>query len=168
MLVSLAVRSQLILDGSRIELRSALRTFAADRSEIEGLRKGQNQYGKWTRICLKENRGAFNVSDSFTGNAELNEWFKGLTDLDQRDADQITQEIDKQDPLGDAEDDKSLNVLKQAKTWAIGLSVIAGLVSIPVMFVSYAPLYTASLVLLVLSAPLAIFLIHRFPLLFTI
>jgi len=167
MLVSLAMRSRLILDGSRIELRSALRTFTADRSEIEGLRKGQNQYGSWTRICLKENRGAFNVSDSFSGNAELYDWFKGLTDLDQRDADQITLEIGKQDSLGAAEDDKGLNALKQAKAWAIGLSVIAGLISIPVMFVSYTLLYTVSLTLLVLSPLLGIFLLHRFRLLFT-
>lgn len=59
-------------------------------------------------------------------------------------------------------------MLKQAKAWAIGLSIVAGTASIPVLFVSYAPLYTASLVLLALFPPLGILLIHRFPLLFTI
>jgi len=38
-LVSLALRSRLILVGDWIELRSALRTIIANRKEIEGLRK---------------------------------------------------------------------------------------------------------------------------------
>jgi hypothetical protein len=165
-LVSLAVRSRLILGGSRIELRSALPTFTANRAEIEGLRKIENQYGRWTRICLKENSGAFNVSESFTGNDDLNEWLKGLPDLDGRDATEIIRQINNQDPLGVGESGR-LNALKQAKAWMIGLSVAAGLVSI-LALVRYAPLHNPSMTLLALLPPLGILLVYRFPLLFTI
>ena len=95
-----ALRSRLTLDGSQLELRSALRTHTAERSEIEGLRKIKNQYGSWTRVYLKEDRGAFNVSDSFTGSDDLNEWLKGLRDLDERDAADMTRQIGTQNWSG--------------------------------------------------------------------
>ena len=162
----MALRSRLILDGDRIELRSGLGTSTATRDEIEGLRTIDDQYGRRTRICLKETRGGFNVPcDSFTGNGDLNEWLKGLPDLDQQDADEVERQISNQDTLGV---DGNLHTLKQAKAWAIGWSIAAGVVSIPVIFVSYTPIYTASLALLVLFPPLGILLIRRFPLLFTI
>ena len=40
--------ARLILDGDQIEVRSAFRTQSAPRAEIEGLRKIENQYGRWT------------------------------------------------------------------------------------------------------------------------
>jgi hypothetical protein len=166
-IVSLAMRSQLILEGSRIELRSALRTFTADRSEIDGLRTIDDQYGLRTRIYLKENRGAFNVSSSFTGDDDLKEWLKGLPDLDRRDADTITQQVDNQNSLRPVDNGTS-NALKRAKAWAITLSIIAAILSIPVLYVSYTPLYTASLALLALFPLLGIVLMHRLPLLFTV
>jgi hypothetical protein len=53
-LISLALRSRLTLDGERIELRSALRTFTTNRNEIEGIRETEDQYGRRTRVYLKE------------------------------------------------------------------------------------------------------------------
>jgi hypothetical protein len=100
LMVSFALRSKLTLDEDRIELRSALRTFSANRDEIEGLRTIEDQYGRRTRICMKGGHGDFNVSDAFTGKDGLKEWLKGLPDLDQRDGERITQEIDQQSSLG--------------------------------------------------------------------
>lgn len=60
------------------------------------------------------------------------------------------------------------NALKRAKAWAITLSIIVAILSIPVLYVSYAPLYTSSLALLALFPLLGIVLIHRLPLLFTV
>jgi hypothetical protein len=165
LIVSLALRSRLILDGERIELRSALRTHTAHRNDIEGLRKIEDQYGRRTRICLKEGRGAFNVSDSFTGNDDLKEWLNGLPNLDEQDATQITQQISNQAAL-EATDDKGPNALEKAKTWMICLSIAAGFVSIFAL-VDYGPLHAPSTVLLALFPPLGIWLVHRFPLLFT-
>lgn len=142
------------------------RIHRATRDEIEGLRTIQNQYGRWTRVYLKHDQGAFNVSDSSTGEDDLKEWFKGIPDLDQRDADEIEREVSSQDSpaLPDTDSSKTFD---QAKAWAIGLSVLAGAVSIPVMWVSYTPVYRAALVLLLACPPVGIILLHRFPLLFT-
>lgn len=148
-------------------MRSALRTFTADRNEIEGLRKISNQYGSWTRIYLKGNGGAFYVSGSFSRNDELNEWLKGLPDLDEREAAEITRELSGHDSQLGTENEQP-NALKQAKAWTIVLSIAVGLASIPVTFVNYAPVHTASLILLVIFPPLGIFFVERFPLLFTI
>ena len=167
MLIVKAWTARLILDGDRIEVRSAFRTHSATRTEIEGLRKIENQYGRWTRVYLKQDLGSFSVSDFFAGNEDLNEWFKGLPDLDGRDADEITKEVSLQEPRAQQETGTS-NAFGPAKAWAMGLSILVGVVSVPVMFVSYAPVYNASLVVL-LACPIAgILLLRRFPLLFTV
>jgi hypothetical protein len=166
-LVLQAWTSSLILEGDRIEVRSAFRTHGATRAEIEGLRTIENQYGRWTRIYLKQNLGSFSVSDSFTGNDTLKEWFKGLPDLDERDADNIKKEVGLEKSSMEQQTSAS-NSFGLARAWAIGLSVLTGTVSVPVMFVSFAPVYKASLVVL-LACPIAgILLLHRFPLLFTV
>jgi hypothetical protein len=159
--------ARLILDGDQIEVRTAFRAHSATRTEIEGLRKIENQYGRWTRVYLKQDLGSFSVSDFFEGNDVLKEWLKGLPDLDGRDADEITKEVSFQDSRTD-QDAGSSEAFGLAKAWAIGLSVVAGAVSVPVMFVSYAPVYKISLVVL-LACPIAgILLLHRLPLLFAL
>jgi hypothetical protein len=97
-LVSLALRSRLILDGDRIELRAALRTFTANRNEIQGLRSIENQYNRWTRIYLRDGGDAFNVSSSFSGNDDFVAWLKGVPNLDQQDAAQIMRQVGNQAP----------------------------------------------------------------------
>jgi Bacterial PH domain len=159
--------SRLILDGDRIEVRSAFRTRSATRAEIEGLRRIENQYGRWTRVYLKQDAGSFSVSDFFTGNDDLKQWFNGLPDLDGRDADEITKEVSLQEPSAQQENSIS-NQFGLAKAWAIGLSVLAGAVGIPVIWVSYAPVYKASLVLLLFFPIAGILLLRRYPLLFTV
>jgi hypothetical protein len=161
-----AWRSRLILEREVIELHTAFRAYQATHDEIEGLRTIQNQYGRWTRVYLKHDRGSFNVSNFFTGEDDLKEWFKGIPDLDQGDADEIKKEVSGQDspaPPGT----NSSRAFDRAKGWAIGLGVLAGAASIPVMWVSYAPIYRSGLVLLLACPPLGIILLHRFPLLFT-
>lgn len=158
--------SRLILDGDRIELRSILRVHSATRAEIEGLRKIENQYGRWTRIYLKHGLGSFSASSFFVGNEDLKEWLKGLPDLDGRDADEITKEVN----LLESPTRQGTAASKPfgvAKAWAIGLSALAGVSSVPVIFVSYAPIYEASLVVLLVCPVLGIFLLRCFPLLFT-
>ena len=166
-LILQAWTSRLILDGDRIEARSAFRTHAATRAEIEGWRKIENQYGRWTRIYLKEDLGSFSVSDFFTGDDTLKEWFQDLPDLDERDADEITKEVGLEESPTQQEISGS-KAFGLARTWAIGLSLVAGAVSVPVMFVSYAPVYRASLIVLLACPIAAIVLLHRFPLLFTV
>ncbi len=167
LMASLAFRSRLTLDRDRIELRSSVRTYSARREEIDGLRTIQDQYGRRTRICLKSHDGDFNISDGFTGNDELKEWLKEFPDLDQRDADQIEQELNQHSSL-EPESSAGWNALKHAKAWAIGLSILTGAASIPVLFLGRSSLYIVSLIALALSLPLGIVLVHVFPLWFTI
>ncbi len=167
MIIAQVWTARLIIDGDRIEVRSAFRTHSATRAEIEGLRKIENQYGRWTRVYLKQDLGSFSVSDFFAGSDDWKEWFKGLPDLDGRDAEEITKELSLQEPQGQQEAGTS-KTLGLAKAWAIGLSVLAGAASVPVMFVSYAPLYKASLIVLLACPVVGILLLRRFPLLFAL
>lgn len=115
---------------------------------------------------MKQGLGSFSISSFFVGNADLQKWFEGLPHLDVRDADEIAKQVGLQKPsvqqgLGAA------NALGRAKAWAIGLSVLAGVASIPVMFISYVPVYRASLVLLLICPIAGIVLLRLYPLLFT-
>jgi hypothetical protein len=166
-LIAQSWSSRLILDGDRIEMRSAFRTHSATRAEIEGWRKIKNQYGSWTRVYLRQNLGSFSVSDFFTGNDNLMEWFKGLPDLDGRDADEITKEVSLHESSTQDETGAS-KAFGLAKAWAIGLSVLTGVVSVPVIFVIYAPVYKTSLIVLLACPIVGVLLLRRFPLLFTV
>ncbi len=166
MLLLKAWRCRLILEGDAIELHSGFRIHRATRHEIEGLRTIENQYGRWTRVYLNDDQHAFNISDSFTGKDDLKEWFKGIPDLDVRDADQIAEEVSSHDSAGSVGTDRSKG-FDLAKRWAIGLSVLAGAVSIPVIWVNYAPVYRVALVVLLACPPVGIILLYRFPLHFT-
>ena len=167
MLLVQSWRSRLVLEGDVIELHSAFRVHSAGRDEIKGLRTIENQYGRWTRVYLKHDQGAFNVSDSFTGEDDLKEWLEGLPDLDQHDSDEIKKEVSSQDSPRLSDTDSS-NAFDLAKVWAVGLSIVAGVVTIPVVFVNYAPIYRIAVVLLLACPLMGIILLHRFPLLFTV
>ena len=165
-LAALALRSRLTLDGNRIEVRSALRTFAADRNEIEGLRGMSSRNGRWTRLYLAGGR-AFSVSDSFAGCDDLDQWLKDVPDLDERDAAKITEQLRSQNvpaELGTEQRD----LFKQAKRWAIILNVAAGCAGGAALLLQATPLNTVLLILLSLFPLLGIFLVRRFPLLFTL
>ena len=146
MLLLQAWRCRLTLDGDAIEVHSAFRVHRATHDEIEGLRTIENQYGRWTRVYLKGDQGAFNVPNSFTGEDDLKEWFKGIPDLDLRDADEIAKEASRQDPVESPGTYRSKG-FGLAKRWAIGLSVLAGASTIPVIWVNYAPVYRIALAL---------------------
>jgi hypothetical protein len=92
---------------------------------------------------------------------------QGVPDLDRRDADEIVKEVSSQDSAGLPGTDRSKG-FDLAKGWAIGLSVLAGAISIPVIWVNYAPIYRIALALLLACPPVGIILLHRFPLLFTV
>jgi hypothetical protein len=161
LLTSLVLRGRLVLEANRIEVHSALRTFTANREEIEGIRKVKNQFDSWTRIYLKDNRGAFNVSDSFSGIDDLNQWLRGLPDLDDHNADEIRRALS--NPFnGEGHADK----LRQAKIWNRALCVAAGLLVLAVIVGDTYRGY--ALPVLALFPFLGVFLVRRFPLLFTL
>lgn len=159
-------RSRLVLENDVIELHSAFRVHRALRDEIEGFRTIKNRNGSWTRLYLRQGRGAFNVPNFFTGDADFKEWLEQIPDLDQRDAHEIEKAVASHDSSASSPANGS-HTFDRAKGWAIGLSVLAGAASIPVIWVSYAPAYRAALALLLACTPVGIILLHRFPLSFT-
>jgi hypothetical protein len=152
--VALALRSRLVLQGDWVELRSLVRTFRANRNEIAGLRRIRNQYGAWTRIYRKDGGHGMDVSNAFTGDDDFKQWSEGLPDLDRQDADTITRQLGNQNSSGTA--------------WTIGLSVAAGIVCLPVAFVSDPAVHGALVLLSLLVPPIGVLLIRRLPLLFTV
>jgi hypothetical protein len=131
-LLALALRSRLTIDGTRIEVRGAFREKSADRSEVEGFRTINTRNGTYWRLELKQGRGSINIMQWF-GSDELNAWFQPLTDLDERDRKQLLSEIEQDQELGATAEDR-LKALNRAKTWNIGLSAIAVIAALGMLF----------------------------------
>ena len=161
-LASSALRSRLILDGDRLELRSALRTRTVRRDDVDGLQRIRNNYGTSTRIFLRNDRGALTVSGAFTGNDDLEGWLKGVPDVDERNAARIEQMIDSEAGPGRHTHERLLGT---ARKWMIGLSTVAGVACVAAA-VPYHPIYATGMAVLLAFPPLGIFLLHQFPLLF--
>lgn len=77
LLIAQTWTSRLILDGERIEVRSIFRAHSATLADIEGIRKNENQYGRWTHIYLKRGLNSFSVSDFLQGTQTCRNGSKG-------------------------------------------------------------------------------------------
>jgi hypothetical protein len=160
-----ALRSRLTLEGDQLELRSALRTRTVRRDQIDGLQRVRRDVGNVTRIFLKEHRGVLTVSAAFTGSADLEEWLSGLPDVDERNAAQTEKMIDGNSTAGVGSRPHD-ELLRKARTWARGLTAIAVVACIAAAVPNDRVYFTGMTTLLVLP-PIGIFLLHRWPLLFT-
>lgn len=165
MLGSSSLRSRLVLDGDQLELRSALRTRTVRRDDIDGLQRIRYDYGTSTRLFLKEHRGDLTVSGAFTGSGDLNDWLKGLPDIDERNAAQIEKMIDGQEKTGVASRSHE-QLLRKAKRWVTGLNMVAGAACLAAA-VPYRPIYFPGIAASLVFPPIAVVLLHRFPLLFS-
>ena len=159
-----ALRSRLILEGDRLELRSALRTRTVRRDDIDGLQRIRNDNGKFTRIFLKEHRGVLTVSGAFQGTADFEEWLTGLPDVDERNAAQM--ENDRQPVNGWRRVAGSRGIAREGQEMGERIDRAAGLACIAAA-VPYDPVYFTVMPALLAFPPLGIFLLHRWPLLFT-
>ena len=124
-----ALRSRLVIVGTRIEVRNVFQERSADLSEIEGFRSVNSRNGSYIQFWLKEGRGKFSMSNSFDTDDDFRAWFQQVPDLDARDRDLLLSEISQQQDLG-ATPEERLAALSQAKTWstfAIVISVAAAL-----------------------------------------
>jgi len=165
-LFAVALRSRLVIEGSRIEVRYAIRERSADRSEIEGFRVASSRNGTYTYLHLRDGRRTIAISQGFSTDDDYRAWFQQLTDLDKRDREALLDEISKQENLG-ATPKERLEALATAKTWSVFLLIVAvttaaGLNLAPADF----RLPCAAVLALVPVAVL--FLTHRAPLLYAI
>jgi hypothetical protein len=164
-LVALAVRSRLVIDGTRIEVRGAFREQSADLSEIEGYRTISTRNGSFWRLQLKDGRGSISIMQGFAGDDDLRAWFQRMTDLDERDRTAVLDEIAQQQDLGATPEDR-LGALKQAKMWNIGLASVAGIAAAGIAF-GPADAHLLAALVLALTPLTIMYLVHRQPLLYT-
>ncbi len=163
-LLALALRSRLVIDGTRIEIRGALKESSADLSQIEGCRTFTTRNGTYTVLHLKEDRRKITITHSFATDDDYRAWFRQITDLDKRDRDAVLAEISQDQELG-ATPEERLNALKQAKTRGIIATVIAIAAALAV---NLGPANVTLLSAVVLAlAPVAVWMLaQRSPLLY--
>ncbi len=123
-LIALALRSRVIIDGTRIEIRGAFTDRFADRNEIEGYRTISSRNSKYTQFYLNNGRGTLTLYNHFDQDGAFDAWIRKVPDLDKRDRDRILEKISQQEELGSTPQER-LNALAQAKTYSIFALVIA-------------------------------------------
>lgn len=165
-LIALAMRSRVIIDGNRIEIRGAFTDHFADLNEIQGLRTISSRNGKYTQFYLNSGRGTLTLPNHFDKDEAFDAWMRKVPDLDKLDRDRLLEKISQQEDLGATPQDR-LAALSQAKTYswfalAIALAAaVAANYGIPALFVPFS--VALALVPIVLA-----FLVHRSPLLYTV
>jgi hypothetical protein len=164
-LLALAIRSRLTIDDSHIEVRGAFREQTAELGDIEGYRTISTRNGSFWRLQLKQGRGFITIQKSFNCD-DLRAWFQQLTDLDERDRNALLDEIKQAQDLG-ATPDERLNALKQANHLNIALSAVA-IAAAVVFFIYQGPVRLVAAIILALVPALALYLIHKDPLLYAV
>jgi hypothetical protein len=161
-----ALRSRIVLEGTRIEVRGAVNESAADLNEIEGFRTFSTRNGTYTQLSLKEGRGKITISQSFNTDDDYRAWFQQLTDLDARDRDALLDKISQDAELGSSPEER-LNALNQAKIVSIAAAVVAIAAAIGLNF-GAADFRLPSAVALALAPVAVLFLMRQSPLLYMI
>lgn len=123
-LALVAIRSQIIIEGSRIMLCNGIITRSADLADVEGFRTFTSRNATYTKLCLKDGRRGIAVSNSFATDDDFREWLRRIPDLDQRDRERILAEISQQQDLG-ATPEERLAALSTAKSANIAIIVVA-------------------------------------------
>jgi hypothetical protein len=159
-------RARLVIDGTRIEVRSAFTTKSADRSEIEGFRTISTRNGSYTQLVLKSSMGTINVPNSFDTDEAYRLWFRPIPDLDQISRRQILDEIEQNAELG-ATPEERLSALATAKTWGVFLSIVAGVAAAAMAFAPEEFRLVPACVLVLLPIA-AVLLLTRSPLLYAV
>jgi hypothetical protein len=165
-LIALGMRSRVIIEGSRLEIRGAFTDRSAEISEIEGYRTVSSRNGKYTQIYLTNGRKPISFSNLFEKDSAFDSWFRRIPNLDRRDRDELLDRISHEEGLGATPQDR-LDALSQAKTNSILALAIAGAATvaanwgIPALYVPF------SFVLVLIPIALAI-LLHRAPLLYAV
>ncbi len=99
-LIALAMRSRVIIDGNRLEIRGAFADYYADVSEIEGYRTISSRNGNYTKFNLRGGRRPITLSLHFEKDESFDQWIGKIPDLDKRDRDRILEKISQQEDLG--------------------------------------------------------------------
>ena len=165
-LIALAMRSRVIIDGNRLEIRRCLRLLYADISEIEGYRTISSRNGNYTQFNLRGGRRPITLSLHFEKDESFDQWIGKIPDLDKRDRDRILEKISQQEDLGSSPQER-LAALSQAKTYSIFALIIALAAAVAANYGIPALYLPFSIALALVPVALAL-LLHRSPLLYTV
>jgi hypothetical protein len=165
-LIAYSVRSRIIIDGSRITVRTALSEKTAERSEIVGYRTVTTRNGTYQQLYLRGGRGSINISQSFSTDDDLRAWFAQITDLDERDKQKLLDDIAHEPELG-ATPEERLAALATAKTWNV-FAIIIAVCAAAALNWGPAPIQLPAAILLALAPLVAVFMVQRSPLLYAI
>jgi hypothetical protein len=158
------IRARVVIDGTRITVRSILREQSADLSEVDGFRAIQTRNGSYKRLYLKRGGGTISISNSFNFDDDARAWFRQITDLDKRDRETLLEQISNEQELGTTPEER-LGKLANAKTWTVLLSVVSVAAAAALLFPQDGLHVPAAVVLAVTPAG-AFLLLQRAPLLY--
>ena len=165
-LIALAMRSRVIIEGNRLEIRGAFTEHCADLNEIEGYRTISSRNGNYTQFYMNGGRKPITLSIHFDKDEAFGSWIKKIPDLDKRDRDRILEKISQQEDLGSNPQER-LAALAQAKTYSIFALVIALAAAVAASYGIPALYLPFSIALALVPIALAV-LLHRSPLLYTV
>ena len=158
------LRGRLVIDGSRIEIRSAFQEKSADLSEIEGYRTFSSRNGNYYRLYLKDGRGSILLSRDFDTDEDFNRWFRQIPNLDEHDREVVLDEIARDEALGATREER-MEALATAKTLSIFILIVTIAAALVLDFAGAEFRMPAGVVVAV--APMVIlFLAFRSPLLY--
>jgi FtsH-binding integral membrane protein len=131
-MLALAFRSRVVLDGPNITVIGPFKERSAKRDEIAGLRTISSRNGSYWILQLRDSRPSITLQKSFDCD-DLREWLGHLPDLDERDRQQVLDEIGANPELGATPEDR-LSALKRALWVNIALTAAAILAALGFAF----------------------------------
>jgi len=164
-LALVALRSQLVVDGNRVEVRGAVRTREFDLSQVEGYRTFKSRYGSYRVICLREGGGTISLQNFGRGQA-LQQWLAELKDLDAEDRAQLLEKIDQDQGLG-ATPEQRRGALTSAKRLSVGLFAVDVLAA-ATLLLGPEPYRIMAMTVVAMGPVAAAYLVYKQPLLYAI
>jgi len=165
-LLAYAVRSRLIIDGTRIDVRTAFGDKTANLSAIEGFRTLSSRNGVYKQLYLKDGQRPITISQSFSTDDDLRAWFARLPDLDERDKQKLLDEISLDQELG-ATPEERLAALRRAKALNI-FGIAFSIAAAAALKLGPASVSLPSAAVLALAPLFVLFLVQRSPLLYSV
>jgi hypothetical protein len=164
-LLATALRSRLVIDGSRVEVHYGFSEKTADLSEIEGFRTVSTRNGSFWQLKLKEGRGTITVQKSYDCDG-VRAWLQQIPDLDERDRKALLDQIEQSQELG-ATPEERLAALNKAKKLSYGLTAVAIAAALS-LSLGGASLRLPSAFVLALLPVVLIYLVRQGPLLYAV
>lgn len=131
-LLSWVLRSRLVLENNQLRVCNGGLERVYDASQIDGVRSIPVRYGSIPMLCLRGSSTRIQYS-RFATDEFFRTWLAQFPDFDEQERKAILDQITQDQELG-ATPEERLGALTVAKTWSIGLSIVAGLAAAGFVF----------------------------------